>query len=276
MRSAVENDERASQQVEALSALLEEAGLPEGRTAADVMAEVARRNEVPARWVSLQERHISRAFADVLLELEPGDRRAALTRALGHEPTCDLSDAGSIQTELRAELMKFGQPAFVPDSPTSFADGYAMTLELGGFPTYCGVADGVDPICDYEQPADALARRIRDRGIHAAELITVRNTVRCVDEYVAAFRAAGLLVTGGSEHNTPSRLPLALTCADGPLSDFAAEAFAEGACVVAAHSALVARGEVGFVDAAGELAADRVRRADLAECGARLITGRES
>jgi hypothetical protein len=198
-----------------------------------------------------------------------------LTKAFGHEPTCDLEDAGSIQTELRSDLMKFGQPAFVPDSPTPFADGYAMTLQLGGFPAYCAVADGADPVCDYERPADALARRIRERDIHVAELVTVRNTVRCVDEYVAAFLSAGLLVIGGSEHNTPHRLPLALTCIDGPLSDFASEAFSEGACVLAAHTALVARGEVGYIDAAGNLAADPVRRLEMAEYGTKLITGQE-
>lgn len=269
------NDARAEQQVRVLSGLLEEAGLPFSCTAADVAEEVATRNGVPTGWVSLQERHISRAFADRLLRLDPAHRGVVLTRALGHEPRCDPGDAGSIQTELRSDLMKSGQPGFVADSPTSFADGYAMTLQLGGFPAYCAVADGADPVCDYERPADALARRIRERDIYAAELVTVRNTVRCVDEYVAAFSSAGLVVTGGSEHNTPHRLPLALTCVDGPLSDFAAGAFWEGACILAAHTELVAHGEVGYVDAAGQLAADRTRRVELAEYGARLIAGQE-
>jgi hypothetical protein len=265
------NDSRAVEQVGLLSSVLSEAGLPSTVTAKDVAAEVAERNVVPVEWVSLQERHISRAFADRLLLLGSAQRKSVLAKAFGHPPMADLDDAGSIQTELRSELMKFGQPAFVRDSPTSFADGYAMTLELGGFPVYCAVADGADPLCDYERPAEALARRLRERNIHAAELVTVRNTARCVDEYVSAFLAAGLLVTGGSEHNTPHRLPLALTCADGPLSDFASQAFWDGACVLAAHQELMAVGEVGFVDSAGEVAADRTRRVELAAYGAALL-----
>lgn len=265
------NDERAERQVTLLSQILTDAGLPRPITAAEVVEQVATRNEVPAAWVSLQERHISRAFADQLLELDQGERRLVLERAYGRPATADLTDAGSIQTELRASLMKHGQAGFVADSPTAFVDGHAMVLELGGIPTYCAVADGADPICDYEQPATALATRIRERNFHSAELITVRNTARCVDEYVAAFRDAGLIVSAGTEHNTPHRLPLAPTCVDGPISEASAEVFWEGACIQAAHQELVARAEIGYVDTSGDLAADATRRRELAEYGAELI-----
>lgn len=266
------NDERAELQVQVLSELFAGAGLEQELTAAGVTARVAAGYEVPQAWVSLQERHIARAFADALCALGEAERASVLERAYGRPPTADLKDPGSVQTELRGAFMKAGQPGFVPDSPTTFADAHAMVLELGGFPTYCAVADGVSPVCDYEQPATELAHRIRDRNIHAAELITVRNTVRCVDEYVAAFREAGLVVMAGTEHNTPHRLPLATTCVDGPASEPAAAAFWEGACIVAAHQELVSRGETGFVDRNGELAAACSRRRELAEYGAELIS----
>lgn len=266
-----ENDARAERQVALLSELMVESGLSVEVTAAEVVAEVASRSEVPNSWVSLQERHIARAFADRLLALDIRQRRAVLERAIGRAPRGDLNEAGDLQTEIRATLLKHGQAAFVPDSPITLADGYAMVLELGGIPTYCAVADGASPICDYERPAIALAARIRDRNMQAAELVTARNTRRCVDEYVAAFQDSGLLVMAGSEHNTPHRVPMALTCADGPLSEFAAGAFWEGACVVAAHQDLVARGELGFVDQKGELQADAVRRRELSDYGAALI-----
>lgn len=265
------NDARASQQVGLLSDLMREAGLAADVTAADVIAEVADRGEVPQAWVSLQERHIARAFADRVLQLDPRQRKVVLERAFGCPALSDINDAGALQTEIRATLMKHGQPAFVPDSLITLDDGYAMVLELGGIPTYCAVADGADPICDYERPATDLARRIRERNIHAAELVTARNTQRCVDEYVAAFLEAGLLVMAGSEHNTPHRVPLALTCVDGPLSESAANAFWEGTCVLAAHQDLVAQGQPGFVSQDGSLLADMAGRRELAEYGAKLI-----
>lgn len=40
-------------------------GLETGLTAASVAAEVAARTDVPVEWVSLQERHIARAFQGV-------------------------------------------------------------------------------------------------------------------------------------------------------------------------------------------------------------------
>lgn len=254
---------------------MEEAGLPVQVTAADVVAEVAGRGEVPQSWVSLQERHIGRAFADRLLALDVRQRSTVLERAFGRPARGDLDDAAALQTEIRATLLKHGQPAFVPDSLITLDDGYAMVLECGGIPTYCAVADGASPVCDYERPATALATRIRDRNMHATELVTVRNTQRCVDEYVAAFLDAGLLVMAGSEHNTPHRVPLALTCVDGPLSEFTALAIWEGACVVAAHQDLVPRGELGFVDQEGGLVADAARRRELAEYGAGLIAQHE-
>ncbi|GAA3871403.1 hypothetical protein [Tessaracoccus defluvii] len=262
------NDRRAEEQVALMSRLVADAGLPNDVTAAMIAAALAGRSDVPAAWVSLQERHIARAFADLLLGLAPGDRVTVLGRLIG--ASTDIPDAGDLQNALRAALLKHGRPAFVADSPVPFADGVAHVLALGGIPTYCAVGDGATPICDYEAPAVDLARRIRDAGFHAAELITVRNTRTCVEEYVAAFLDAGLIVMAGSEHNTPNRLPLALTCVDGPIPEAAAAAFQEGTAIVAAHQALVAAGEAGFVDGAGDLV-DGGRRTELAGHGRDLI-----
>ena len=99
-----------------------------------------------------------------------------------------------------------------------------------------------------------LAERVLARGIHAAELIPIRNQPAVVDAYVAAFREAGIVVTAGTEHNTPARIPLEPRCADGSLPSAAAlEAFREGTCVVAAHQHLRASGRPGYVDAEGRL-----------------------
>ena len=267
------NDARAEKQVALLDQIMTESGLPFHVTHADVVQEVAAGAQVPEAWVSLQERHVANAFAGRLLDVDRAQRSEILEKAFGHPAEGDIEDRGSLQTEIRANLLKREQPAFVPDSPITFDEGYRLVLELGGVPTYCAVADGFGAVCDYEAPAEALAERIRDSNIHAAELVTVRNTSKCVDDYVRAFLGAGLIVTVGSEHNTPERAPLMPVCADGPLSDFAADAFWEGACVLAAHQDLIARGKPGFIDKEGHLLVDAAGRRRLAQYGANLILG---
>ena len=155
----------------------------------------------------------------------------------------------------------------------AFADAYAYVLAMGGIPTYPTLADGVSPICPFEEPAADLAQRLLQRRIYAAELIPVRNTVACVDAYVHAFTQAGLIVMAGTEHNTPERIPLEAACVDGPLSDAARQAFWEGTCVVAAHQSLVKSGEAGYVDDAGDPVGGDVvaRRNELVKLGAALI-----
>ena len=81
---------------------------------------------------------------------------------------------------------------------------------MDGIPTYPTLADGVDPVCPFEASPEGLAAELLARGIHAAELIPVRNTSACVDAYVTAFADAGIIVMAGTEHNTADRIPLAV------------------------------------------------------------------
>jgi len=86
-----------------------------------------------------------------------------------------------------------------------------------------------------------------------------------VDEYVAAFRSAGIIVTAGTEHNTPDLLPLQPRCVDGSLpSEAAREIFWEGTCVIAAHQHLRSQGRPGYVDRNG------VPNADFPDAEARI------
>jgi hypothetical protein len=150
--------------------------------------------------------------------------------------------------------MKAGRPAFVPESAVSFDDAYQLILEMDGIPCYPTLADGASPVCPWEEPPGALVERLLERGIHAAELIPNRNRPDVVDAYVAAFRAAGIIVMAGTEHNTPARISLEPRCADGSLPSPAARAaFREATCVVVAHQHLRAAGRPGYVDGHGRL-----------------------
>ena len=176
-----------------------------------------------------------------------------------------VEDPVAVQGEIRSRLMKAGRPAFVAESPVSFEDAYRLVLEMDGIPCYPTLADGVDPVCPWETPAVELAARVLARGIHAAELIPIRNRPAVVDEYVAAFRSAGIIVTAGTEHNTPDRIPLEPRCVDGSLPSAAArDIFWEGTCVIAAHQHLRSQGRPGFVDR------DGIPNADFPDAEARI------
>jgi hypothetical protein len=230
-------------------------GLEPGLTDTSIAQDVADRAGVPRAWVVLQERHLAMAYQQALFAGASADERPALlARAFGGPAAADVDDAGAIQAEIRSRLMKAGGPAFEPETQISFEDAYRLVLELGGIPCYPTLADGVSPVCPWEEPPAVLAERLLERGIHAAELIPLRNQPGVVDAYVAAFRAAGILVMAGTEHNTPKRIPLEPRCTDDSLpSELAREAFWEATCVVAAHQHLTASGRPGYVDRQGRL-----------------------
>jgi hypothetical protein len=148
-------------------------------------------------------------------------------------------------------------------------------LELGGIPSYPVLADGASPMCEFESDADKLIKQIHDRGVYAVEWIPVRNKVSVVAEYVTKMRAAGLVVTAGTEHNTLDLIPLNPSCKNGEVPPEIRQVFWEGACVVAAHQFLSLHCECGYVDSGGRpnpgyaSADERIR--SLANFGAAVI-----
>jgi hypothetical protein len=269
--------DRMRAMVPRLLACFAEAGLEIPLTEEIISARIAERAGVPSSWVVLQERHVALAFQEALFQLVPSGRRAALlARAFGAPVDVAVDDPGSVQGELRSRLMKAGRPAFVPESAVSFDDAYLLILELGGIPCYPTLADGTSPICPWEEPPEALAQRLLERGIHAAELIPNRNRPEVVDAYVTAFRAAGIVVMAGTEHNTRARMALEPRCMDGSLpSPMARAAFREATCVVVAHQQARASGRPGYVDGNGRPSAGfadgEARIRWFAELGAELI-----
>ncbi len=269
-----DNDARAEAMVAQLAAHFAANGLETGLTAASVAADVAARTEVPLEWVSLQERHIARAFQEVLARLPQDQRTAVLAAAYGSPSGVDTDDAVALQGELRSRLLKVGTPGYVPEVPLSFADAYAYVLAMGGIPTFPILADGAKSLSPFEYPAEQLAARLLERGVYAAELIPLRNKSALVDEYVQALTGAGIIVMAGTEHNTADRIPYLPAAVDGPLSEAARTAFWEATCVVAAHQHLTAAGRPGYVDADGALAGDDpiAHKAELVALGAQLIS----
>jgi hypothetical protein len=275
-RARAANRARAGRMTGLLRACFEQGGIVTDLDDAAIAANVAARASVPADWVVLQERHLAMAFqAALFAACAPGERAAALERVYG-TPAKSVDDPGAVQGEIRGRLMKAGGPAFVDESPLTFDEAYRLILERGGIPCYPTLADGSSPICPFEEGPAELAARVADLGIHAAELIPVRNAPEMVLAYARAFRSAGIIVTAGTEHNTPDRIPLTPLAKGGaPIPAEAQAIFWEGACVVAGHQTERAAGQPGFVDDEGRLDGDhqaRIRR--FAEIGEAAIERR--
>lgn len=220
-----------------------------------VVERVVRRHGSPRHTVHLQERHVCQAFQEVFFEkVAPEHREAMLCAVYGDEPKADVTNAVAVQNELRSRLMKAGRPAYVAERFVAPAQAIELVLELGGIPCYPVLADGVDPICEFETPVERLIANLRAYGFHLAEFIPLRNTPAVLEAYVPAMRRAGIVVTAGTEHNSLDLVPLAPACVGGAAIPPAVQGiFWEGACVVAAHQLLTLHGEPGYVDAQGRL-----------------------
>jgi hypothetical protein len=275
----VANESRARAMARLLRDHFAAAGLATSLDDRAIVADIAERARVPEAWVVLQERHLAMAFQEALfLQVPPARRADLLARAYGRVPAAPVEDNVAVQGEIRSRLLKAGCPAFVPETALGFADAVRLVLALDGIPAYPTLADGAQPVCPFEASPDELATELKARGLHLAELIPGRNEPGTVDAYVTAFRAAGIAVTAGTEHNTPERIPFAPAGKGGrPLSPAARSAFFEGACVVVAHQQRRQAGLSGFVGADGipapGFADDDARIRWFAALGAQVIAG---
>lgn len=249
------DSQRMKLMVDKMAAIFTAAGYPTGLGEAAVIERVMKRHGSPRETVYLQERHAAQAFQEVLFEKVPAaGRAAALEKIFGAPAKANVESAPAVQNEIRSRLMKAGKPAFAEETFIGFEDAYKLILELGGIPCYPTLADGTKPFCGFEDPVEKLIEELQARGIHCAEFIPIRNTPEVLTRYVKAMRAAGLVVTGGTEHNTLDLIAIEPTCVGGaPVPEEIKEIFREGACVVAAHQHLTAQGQCGYVDGQGKL-----------------------
>jgi hypothetical protein len=249
------DEERMSRMVVLLTRVFEGAGLHTGLEDGAIVDAIVRRHGVPRGVVTLQERHLAQAFQEALfLALPPGARAGVLEAAFGCPAHSGLDDHVQVQNEIRSRLMKVGRPAFVEESFVNLEQACRLILELGGIPCYPTLADGVNPICGYEDPPEKLIRTLEAHGIFCAEFIPLRNDPGVLRRYVGAMRAAGFVITGGTEHNTLDLVDMEPACRRRtPVPEEVQRVFLEGAHVVIAHQYLSLTGEAGYVDSQGIL-----------------------
>jgi len=227
---------------------------------------------------SLRERHLARALRlklyDYCNHSESLISEMLATLFGGKQLQSATDDHAGVENEIRANLLKSGGAAFVPEESTAFLPMETVCRIIraaGGIPTYPFLAD--DPkggYTDFENDLEKVATELTERGFHSVEFITTRNEQQQLEKYASYLYEQGFIVTFGSEHNTPLLEPILLTTRGGvPLTDRLKEINYAGACVIVAHQHLVAQGLQGYLNSEG--VADRSRRDEYVSLGVSLI-----
>ena len=209
---------------------------------------------------NIRERHLAKALR---LEVcrradnDPAAVAACLQTVFGGKTLkADATDPAAVENEIRANLLKAGGAAFVPEDPKAFLPLETVRriiLAAGGIPTYPFLADDAKGgFTDFEQDVARAAETLKQRGIYSVEFITTRNSVEILEQYAGYLHESGFVVTFGSEHNTPAMEPVELFARGGtPLTERLKQINYEGACIVAAHQELVRNGKQGYLNAEG-------------------------
>lgn len=251
----------------------------------DLLRNIGAGFEIDIQWVKdsltrgmLRERHLAKAIRMKVFEAASQDessiRNVFHQLFGGKDLKSSPEDEAGVENEIRANMLKAGGGAFVPEDPGAFLPMETVCeiiLAGGGIPTYPFLADDAKGCyTDFEGDLEKVARELTARGFHSVEFITTRNGLDLLEKYATYLHDQGFVVTFGSEHNTPAMEPIELFARNNtPLTDKLMQINYEGACVVAAHQFLVAQGLRGYVDARGN--ADRSKRNEFVKLGDELI-----
>ena len=218
--------------------------------------------ELKAKYAKnmLRERHIAKALRIAIDEKfsTPEDKKAFYTQVFsGKEVKSKLTDVSGLENEIRGNLLKTGGRAFVPEDPKAFLSLEQVKdiiITAGGIPCYPVLLDDAKGnFTDYEGDFVKLYETLCSKGIYSVELIPGRNTFAVLKEFVTFFRSKNFLITFGTEHNTPLLDPIKVSCSGGvELDEELKQIGFEGACIIAAHQYLIAKGEQGYLNADGD------------------------
>jgi hypothetical protein len=218
--------------------------------------------ELKAKYAKnmLRERHITKALRIAIDEKfsNPEEKKAFYTKVFsGKEVKSKLTDVAGLENEIRGNLLKSGGRAFVPEDPKAFLSLEQVKdiiITAGGIPCYPVLLDDAKGnFTDYEGDFVKLYETLLNKGIYSVELIPGRNTFAVLKEFVTFFRSKNFLITFGTEHNTPQLDPIKVSCSGGVDLDEDMERIGfEGACIIAAHQYLIAKGEQGYLNADGD------------------------
>lgn len=218
-------------------------------------------DELKAKYAKnmLRERHIAKALRIAIDEkfTSEEDKKAFYLQVFsGKEVKSKLDDVAGLENEIRGNLLKAGGKAFVAEDPKAFLsldEVKQVIISAGGIPCYPVLLDDPKGVCtDFEADAEKLYQMLVDRNIFSIELIPGRNDFNILKKFVQFFRSKNFLVSFGTEHNTPQLDPVKVSCRNGVELDGELNQIGyQGACIIAAHQYLLAKGEEGFLRADG-------------------------
>ncbi len=207
-------------------------------TEEEIISQVAHRCKCPEHIIYLQERHLAQAYQQVIFERFEGNARKDVLRKL-ISADIDFDNPIAVQNALRSSLMKAGCPAYVEEEFIDFNNAVEFIKELGGIVCYPILADGVIPICEYEEPVDSLIENLQERNIECVEFIPLRNSLETLMKYVKKLDDANFIILAGTEHNTPKVDAIIPSCKNSqPIPDEIMRIFRKGAAFVAGQQYL--------------------------------------
>jgi len=221
----------------------------------------------------VRERHLAKAIRIAVWESEATDEgRLALLKKIygGKESKTGVKNIPALENEIRSMLLKAGGAAFVPEDENAFMsleEVMRIYLDAGGIPCYPVLLDDArGNFTEYEADYEKLFHELSRRGIGCIELIPGRNDLKILTDFVRFFKEKKFVILFGTEHNAPEMIPLTCdTRGNVPLTEELRKINYEGACVVAAHQYLRARGEEGFIYPCGHPKTDK--QAEFIELG---------
>ncbi len=213
----------------------------------------------------LRERHIAKALREAVAEKYPSEeKQIAIWEKIfsGKAPKSGINDFSGLENEIRGNLLKSGGKAFVPEDDKAFLSleqVIELIIHAGGIPCYPVLLDNQKgEFTDFEGDYQKLYESLIAKKVYSLELIPGRNNPEILEAFVNFFNEKGFVITFGTEHNTPQLDPITVFGGDGKeLSDSTKKIGYEGACVIAAHQYLLAKGMSGFLDASGKAKLDQ-------------------
>lgn len=224
----------------------------------------------------VRERHLAKAVRVLAEEnFKNPEERLAFIETLygGKKSKFSTGSPAALENEIRGNLLKAGGAAFVEEDESTFLQPLKIRqiiANAGGIPCYPVLLDDSSGnFTEFEVEFPKLAEELGNMRTNLIELIPGRNDIKTLEKFTEFFYDAGFTVTFGTEHNTPEMEPLTVKArGKADLSEDLQEITWKGACVIAAHQYLRAKGETGFVSYDKP---DRVQRTRFEELGCKVI-----
>ena len=247
-----ESNRQTAGMVEKLNAFLEERHLNFRLSFGEIKANYAKN--------LVRERHLAKALR---MAVQENYSSAATQKEVfeklfsGKAVQSSMTDLAGLENEIRGNLLKSGGRAFVPEDDKAFLSldqVIQLIVHAGGIPCYPVLLDNPKgEFTDYEGDYEGLYRNLTARKVYSLELIPGRNKPEILEQFVNFFNEKGFVITFGTEHNTPQLDPITVLGGDGrEISQAMQKIGYQGACVIAAHQYLLAKGEEGYLDGEGK------------------------